>query len=288
MIESNKSGHQEIDFSENAIRGIAGDGQVDNESNLVEIHHPVLPALELGGDIEESNNDNNASINSENQASTTESLSEDTEDTEILSEESEGSEDFSQVEVDDCILKEYSKFKAEAKIVKSAMKKWCVVSQSSTYISNVLVALVPRLICSDTWVDNLDACDLYDIPTMDGYVCNLKSKAIRKRVMTDYYSKTFHVNRPGSNTEYYEEMKEFIDNFACGRKSLADFLVKTWGHSLTMDMSSKLVYFYLGTDGDNCKSQVRKLLNGVCGDFATSLNKDMLVGRKGDTGKATT
>ena len=46
IIESNKSGHHEIDFSENALRGITGDGQVENESNLVEIHHPVLPEVE--------------------------------------------------------------------------------------------------------------------------------------------------------------------------------------------------------------------------------------------------
>ena len=53
-------------------------------------------------------------------------------------------------------------------------------------------------------------------------------------------------------------------------------------------MSAKLVYFYIGPDGDNCKSQIRKLLSGICGDYATSLNKDLLVGKKIDPGKATT
>ena len=65
-------------------------------------------------------------------------------------------------------------------------------------------------------------------------------------------------------------------------------MLKTWAHSLTMDTSAKLVYFFLGKDGDNCKSQMRKLLTAVGGDFITSLNKDLLVGRKGDSGKATT
>ena len=57
---------------------------------------------------------------------------------------------------------------------------------------------------------------------------------------------------------------------------------------MTMDVSCKLVYLYLGIDGDNAKSFVRKLLTNMCGNFATSLNKDMIVGRKGDSGKATT
>ena len=66
-----------------------------------------------------------------------------------------------------------------------------------------------------------------------------------------------------------------------------DFLLKTWGISLTNDTTAKLIYFYIGT-GDNCKSTIRKLLAGLCGDFATSLNKDILVRRKRDAGKATT
>ena len=57
---------------------------------------------------------------------------------------------------------------------------------------------------------------------------------------------------------------------------------------MTMDVSCKLVYLYLGIDGDNAKSFVRKLLTNMCGNFATSLNKDMIVGRKGDSGTATT
>ena len=133
-----------------------------------------------------------------------------------------------------------------------------------------------------------DACNTFGIPTLDGYLCDFKTKVIRKRRKTDFFSKTFNVNMPGSDTRLYEEMKNFIYDFACGRKTLVDFLVKSWAHSLTMDMSPKLVFFYLGRDGDNCKSTVRKLLTALCGDFASSLNKEMLIGRKGDRGRATT
>ena len=66
-----------------------------------------------------------------------------------------------------------------------------------------------------------------------------------------------------------------------------DFLLKTWGLSLTMDTSAKKIYIYLGT-GDNCKSAVRNLLAAMCGDFATTMNKDMLVAKRGEAGKATT
>ena len=57
---------------------------------------------------------------------------------------------------------------------------------------------------------------------------------------------------------------------------------------MTLDMSVKMIYFYIGTDGDNCKSTMRRLLIAMCGDFASSLNKDLLIGKKGDKGKATT
>ena len=91
----------------------------------------------------------------------------------------------------------------------------------------MLIALVPKLICDDSWVESLDACNVYGIPTLDGYLCDLKSKEVRKRRRTDYFSTTFSVNRPGQNQELYEEMKQFINDFACGRKQLADFMVKS-------------------------------------------------------------
>ena len=67
-----------------------------------------------------------------------------------------------------------------------------------------------------------------------------------------------------------------------------EFLVKTWALNITMNMRAKLIYFYIGIDGDNGKSTVRKILAALCGDFASSLNKDLLVGRGGEAGKATT
>ena len=54
-----------------------------------------------------------------------------------------------------------------------------------------------------------------------------------------------------------------------------------------MDTAAKTIYFYIGA-GDNCKSTIRNLLAAMCGDFATSMNKDMLVGRRGEAGRATT
>ena len=67
-----------------------------------------------------------------------------------------------------------------------------------------------------------------------------------------------------------------------------EFMIKTWGLNITMNMTGKLIYFYIGIDGDNGKSTVRKLLTAMCGGFASSLNKDLLVGKRGEAGKATT
>ena len=111
---------------------------------------------------------------------------------------------------------------------------------------------------------------------------------IRKRTIADLFSKTFNTNKPGSNMDCYEQMNTFLLNFSCGRRSLMEFLVKTWALNITMNMRAKLIYFYIGIDGDNGKSTVRKILAALCGDFASSLNKDLLVGRGGEAGKATT
>jgi len=83
-------------------------------------------------------------------------------------------------------------------------------------------------------------------------------------------------------------MNNFIAQFACERQELADFLKQTWAINITADMSANLIYFYLGRDGDNGKSFLRKLLQGVCGDFATSLDKSLLVGSQPRKGQATT
>ena len=66
-----------------------------------------------------------------------------------------------------------------------------------------------------------------------------------------------------------------------------EFLLKTFGMSITMDTSAKLIYFFIGK-GDNCKSTMRKLITAMCGDFVTSMNKDTLVRNSGDAGRATT
>ena len=89
----------------------------------------------------------------------------------------------------------------------------------------MLTALVPRMIVPTIW--EVDASDVYGIPTMDGYLCDLKTKVIRKRRRTDMFSKTFCINRPGTNMEFYPRMYSFLENFCCARKELMDFLLKT-------------------------------------------------------------
>ena len=69
---------------------------------------------------------------------------------------------------------------------------------------------MPNLVTTHNWEDNLDACDSFGIPTLDGYLCDFKTKVIRKRTMTDFFSKSFNVNLPGSDTQFYEEMREFL------------------------------------------------------------------------------
>ena len=123
---------------------------------------------------------------------------------------------------------------------------------------------------------------------MDGYICDMRTRTIRERTKADFFSKTFQVHRPGSNLTCLAEMNDFIDKFSCERQELALFLKQTWAKNITQDTSSKLIYFYIGCDGDNCKSFVRKLLDGMCKDFSTSLDKDLLVGSKSSKGSATT
>ena len=79
----------------------------------------------------------------------------------------------------------YTKFLSETKIVKAALQKWVVIAQSSSYISSMLTALVSMIICSKEKEKSHDASDAYVIPTLDGYICNLKTKVIRKRNKTD-------------------------------------------------------------------------------------------------------
>ena len=69
--------------------------------------------------------------------------------------------------------------------------------------------------------------DCFGIPTRDGYLCNMRDHTIRKRTKEDLFTKTFHVNLPGSNTSRLPEMEEFIHNFACEREELATFLKQT-------------------------------------------------------------
>ena len=106
--------------------------------------------------------------------------------------------------------------------------------------------------------------------------------------MADFFSKSFNVHIPGSNNSLVSDMNDFINTFACEREELSTFLKQTWALNLTMLTSAKKIYFYLGLDGDNGKSQVRKLLSRLCGDFCTSLDKDMLVRSPNCKGRATT
>ena len=154
-------------------------------------------------------------------------------------------------------------------------------------MTNVLTALVPRLMVPPTWEDKLDASDVHGIPTLDGFICDLKTKVIPKRKKSDMFTKTFNVNRPGSHLDYYQQMRTYFLNFSCERKELMEFLLKTFGMSITMDNSAKLIYFFIGS-GDNCKITMKNLLTAMCRNFATSMNKYMLVRNRGDAGRATT
>ena len=62
---------------------------------------------------------------------------------------------------------------------------------------------------------------------MDGYICDIKNRTIRARTQKDYFTKTFQVNRPGSNLSCLTDMNNFIEQFACERQELADFLKQT-------------------------------------------------------------
>ena len=105
---------------------------------------------------------------------------------------------------------DYSKFQRESKFVRKELQKWVVVAQSTGYLTNVLTVLVPRLMVPPTWEDQLDASDVYGIPTLDGFICDLKCKVIRKRTKSDMFTKTFNVNRPGSNLDCYQQMRTFF------------------------------------------------------------------------------
>jgi len=69
--------------------------------------------------------------------------------------------------------------------------------------------------------------DSFGIPTLDGYVCNMRDHTIRKRTKEDLFTKTFNANIPGSNTSLVPVMREFLLNFACEREHLATFLKQT-------------------------------------------------------------
>ena len=106
--------------------------------------------------------------------------------------------------------KAYDKFRCESRFVRNVLQKWVVVAQSTGYLTNVITELVPRLMVPPTWEDQLDASDVYGIPTLDGFICDLKTKVIRKRKRSDMFTKTFNVNRPGSQLDCYQQMRTFF------------------------------------------------------------------------------
>ena len=104
----------------------------------------------------------------------------------------------------------YSTFKKESKYVRTQLQKQAILAQSTAYVSNVLTALVPRLMVPAEWEEKLEASDDYGIPTLDGYLCNLKTKLIRKRKRTDMFTKTFNKNQPRRNMEFYPTLYSFL------------------------------------------------------------------------------
>ena len=198
ILNSVESKAREADISVQLRTGVAG----DNDDSLIAENSRHLATNEAG-------ESNEQEMEMDSITSTSQSL-DGVSGTDSEDESSEISEDGLPNGDNSELEKAYASFKTKEKVVKAALQHWVKCAQSTMQISNVITAVVPNFVAPEHWEHNLDACDTFGIPTLDGYLCDFKTKVIRKRTMTDFFSKSFNVNLPGSDTQFYEEMKEFI------------------------------------------------------------------------------
>jgi P4 family phage/plasmid primase-like protien len=113
------------------------------------------------------------------------------------------------------------------------------------------------------FINKLDS-DIYSLPLKGGLIINLKTKEIRERVKTDYF--TTEVQVPYDPHCNMEKFMTFIHNIMLDKQDLIDYLQIILGSCITGNISlRKLIVFY-GPSSGNGKSTLIQLMSEILGE----------------------
>ena len=108
----------------------------------------------------------------------------------------------------------------------------------------------------------------YLLPVHNGKVIDVRTREVRDRVMTDYFSHTLTVTyEPGPTPEIDKFMLEIANNNEEERKALQILL----GYSITGLNNEKIFQIYYGA-GNNGKSTLMNMVSSVMGEYAKSID----------------
>ena len=108
----------------------------------------------------------------------------------------------------------------------------------------------------------------YLLPVHDGKVIDIRTREVRDRVMTDYFSHTLTVTyEPGPTPKIDKFMLEIANNNEEERRALQILL----GYSITGLNNEKIFQIYYGA-GNNGKSTVTNMVSNVMGEYAKSID----------------
>ena len=115
----------------------------------------------------------------------------------------------------------------------------------------------------------------FELPLPNKKIINLKTKEVRERVSTDFWTKEAQFNYTPLNS--YPKAEKYILSLMNDKKEKADFLSLFLGYCLSGSTAEKIMLICVG-DGDNGKTALMsEIMNSILGSFFSPVADEVIV-----------
>lgn len=126
----------------------------------------------------------------------------------------------------------------------------------------------------------------YELPIKNGKIINLKTKKVKTRTKTDYFTFELNVNFNEKFISNHPNLDKFINPIFLNRKILIEYIQRRLGHCLSANIDHRDIMIWKG-NGRNGKSCLINLMEDVmCNYFCTAHNDLVLKIKNHGMGRA--
>jgi putative DNA primase/helicase len=148
--------------------------------------------------------------------------------------------------------------------------------KNASFLKSILTLYVSEF--QDDEFESKINSEKFITPIKNGKVIDLRTKEIRTREKTDFFS----FECPVKLVEDTSMALKFLDSLSGGQKDHTDYLIRLCGYFMTGDVSHRGFYISWGV-GCNGKSSLINILKSILGKFFVSISEDVFIKKDKNT-----